>query len=253
MSLNTTMKIALGKRRLAAIGNPIKRYSLGWYVDMLKAGRPFSFARYGDGEWSALLGRQGKNCDGHDYFPALGEELRQALLHPLPYCYAMQPRAIKTEGREICDFLSKNHIRIPWHDSDVFHTANGAGRLYPLVQQLRSMKVVLVGPPYLRQVRPAVFEYARFIEVPASNCYEKKDAVRQQILSYASSSAPAVIAFSASMMANVIIHELFPVLGPAHWLLDFGSLWDVYAGVQSRLYFNKGDWAKKTKKNLGVS
>jgi hypothetical protein len=251
MSINTRIKIALRKRALAETGNPVRAWPLSRYVDLMRAGAPFSFSRFGDGEWSAVFGKEGKNCDGHEYFPALGNDLRQALLGPLPYFYAMQPRAIKTEGREIRSFLLSHRVRIEWHDSDVFHNANGAGRLYPFVRQLRNMKVVLVGPAYLRAIRETVFDYAHFIEVPHTNCYEKKDSLLAEILEYARSSGPAVFAFSASMTANVLIHDLFPRLGATCWLLDLGSLWDVYAGNNSRLYFEKGDWKKKTRKNLG--
>jgi hypothetical protein len=252
MSFTTAIKIALGKRSLAAAGNPVRGKPLSWYVARLKDGIPFSFSRFGDGEWSAVLGRNGKNCDGHDYLPELGNDLRRALLHPLPYWYAMQGRAIKTDVREIRTFLVENNVCIEWHDSDVFHNANGTGKLYPFVQQLRTMNVVLVGPAYLRAIRSTVMEYTHFIEVPRNNCYTEKDRLFREILAYGRSSGPSVFAFSASMTANVLIHELHPALGAAHWLLDLGSLWDVYAGVQSRLYFNKGDWKKKAAKNLGI-
>ena len=199
-----------------------------------------------------MLGRQGANCDGHEYTPALGSDLRNALLHPLPYFYAMQPRAIKTDGREIGSFLVDNNVRIPWHDADVFHTANGAGKLFPLVNQLRAMKVVLVGPPHLRKICDTVFACDNFIEVPQVNCYEKKDDIRRAMLEYGTSHGPAVFALSASMTANVLVHELFPLLGATCWLLDLGSLWDGYAGVQSRLYFGKGGWKEMAAKNLGT-
>ena len=255
MSLLTIIKIARHRHALSAIGNPVERRPLAWYADLLAAKTPFSFSRFGDGEWSAIFGARGANCDGHEYFPKLGQDLRNALARPLPYMYALQPRALKTEGAQIETFLRENAVRIRWHDSDVFHEANRTGRLYPLVKQLRGMKVVLVGPGYLwKPVDAEVFPVSHFIEMPPVNCYEKKDEILSAIVRHDDSSGhpDAVYAFSASMTANVLIHELYPRLGARSWLIDFGSLWDVYAGVKSRLYFNRGDWDKKKRQNLGT-
>jgi hypothetical protein len=254
MSLLTTIRIARRKHFLSSIGNPVERRPLSWYVGLLAAQTPFSFSRFGDGEWSAIFGAAGANCDGHEYFPELGRDLRDAIVKPLPYFYAMQPRALKTEGARIAAFLSENGIRMHWHDSDVFHEANRTGRLYPLVDQLRRMTVVLIGPASLRAIDPAVFPVSHFIEIPPVNCYEKKHDILSEIVRHAETAgaSPVVYAFSASMTANVLIHDLYPRLGDRSWFIDFGSLWDVYAGVNSRLYFKQGNWDTKKKKNLGT-
>ena len=41
---------------------------------------PFCHLRYGDGEFHSLLGRKGRNCDGHDYMSdTMGKELAETL------------------------------------------------------------------------------------------------------------------------------------------------------------------------------
>lgn len=233
-------------------GNKVIKKDLGWYVDMLKNGKPFSFSRYGDGEWNAILGVRGANCDGHEYFPQLGRELGAAIVDQYDYIYAIQGRAIKYQGKEIRKFLKENNIHIEWQDSDVFHECDNAGTLFPLIKQLRAMKKVVVGPAHLRAMDKRVFEYAHFIEVPSKNCYLDKDRIRGSIADWYGKEGPAVFCFSASMAANVIIHELFPLMGRTSWLIDFGSVWDCYVGVDSRGGKSKKYWDVVINRNLGI-
>jgi hypothetical protein len=225
---------------------------LSYYVSLLRENRPFSFSRFGDGEWSAILSKPGENCDGHRFFPELGADLRAAIENGNGYFNGMQIRAVKAMGKEIRDFLRKHDSTIDWHDADVFHYANNAGTLFPLVQQLRTMKVVVVGPPHLRALSKSVFPYEGFIEIPLKNCYLDKENIYRKISDLREKSgSPTVYAFSASMTTNVLIHRLFPAMGATSWLIDFGSLWDVFVGVKSRSGYEKEDWSGRIRKNLG--
>jgi hypothetical protein len=229
----------------------VAKMPLSYYVSMLAAGKPFSFSRFGDGEWNAILGRPGQNCDGHAFFPELGRDLRQALVARPAYLCGMQYRAIRDMGTDIRAFLVKNEVFVTWQDADVFHYANNAAALFPLVKQLRAMKVVVVGPAHLRAMGGSVFPYDHFIEIPLKNCYMARQETEAQVRAYFERSGPAVFAFSASMTTNVLIHRLFPLMGPSSWLIDFGSLWDVYVGVKSRGGYATEDWSFRIKKNLG--
>ena len=80
--------------------------------------------------------------------------------------------------------------------------------------------------------------------------FESIDEIRAEILEYGKGKSGKVYAFSASMMANVLINDLHPVLGQDNWLIDFGSLWDVYVSVQSRSVYKKLDWEPLIQKNL---
>jgi hypothetical protein len=243
----------INKQLLALTGNRVAKKDLGFYVDMLRRGEPFSFARFGDGEWNAILGVQGANCDGHEYFPELGVDLRAALIDKKDYFYSIQGRAIKYLGKGIRRFVKKNNVKIEWHDSDIFHQCDNAGTLFPLVEQLRTMKTVVIGPAHLRVLDKSVFAYAHFIEIPPKNCYLDKDKICGLIADYYRGKGPAVFCFSASMTANVLIHELFSLMGHDSWLIDFGSLWDCYVGVDSRGGKSRKYWDVLIHQNTGNS
>jgi hypothetical protein len=245
-----SLKLSINRQLLKISGNSFMFHDLGYYVAPLRESAPYSFSRFGDGEWSAILGMTGANCDGHEYFPELGADLRRALIEHRGYFYGMQTRALKNLGRPLRRFLRDNNLKISWHDSDVFHYCSTAGTLFLLIQQLRRMKIVLIGPERLRGLKDTVFSYDHFIEIPLKNCYLVKDAVIGQIRDYYRDHGPAVFGFSASMATNVMIHELFPLLGSSSWLLDFGSLWDAYVGVNSRGGKSGDQWDAIMKRNI---
>lgn len=231
-------------------GYPIKHQPVAYYSKLLDDNKPFSFSRFGDGEWNAILGVQGANCDGHEYFPELGRELSLAICRPKPYIYAFQPFALKSMRMVIEAYCAKNSVSLLWHNAEVFHDANKQGRLFPFVNSLRKKSVVMVGPAYLRMVSDRLFPFYDFIEVPAKNCYTAKNEIREAVRNVAAKKAGLVFVFSASMTSNVLIHQLYDELGAGHWLLDMGSLWDIYAGVKSRGVYHGKDWDALIKKNL---
>lgn len=221
------------------------------FVAPLERGEPYAFTRFGDGEWYAILGDPGANADGHQYFPQLGADLRRTLEQPLGYHYGMQPSVMGLDGLRIRRYLESARVTVPWCNANVFHYANRDGRLWPLVRAIRAHRVVLIGPAHLRALDRVVFPIAASIEIPALNCYLEMDRVRDAVAADASAHPGTVYAFAASMMTNVIVHDLFPQWGRTHWMLDFGSVLDVYAGVQSRSVYRDLDWTEAIRRNLG--
>src|SRR6185295_2840841 len=119
----------------------MKYYNLQWYVDKLKKGQKFSLARYGDGEFLCMWGKKGENSNGCRYSP----ELREALLNTMNhkddsgFIYGMQrvlPQDMKRAEKEYA---------VDWYDSEVFGEAVAQGKLYPLIEQLKKMDLVVIG------------------------------------------------------------------------------------------------------------
>jgi len=150
-----------------------------------------------------------------------------------PISAACSTRAIRDMGTDIRAFLAKTALwcrgRTP-----TCPLCQQRRHAVPLVKQLRAMKVVVVGPAHLRAVNRTLFPYDHFIEIPLKNCYTARRETEAQVREYFNRSGPAVFAFSASIDHQCSIHRLFPLMGPSSWLIDFGSLWDVYVGVKSR-------------------
>ena len=230
----------------------INNAPLGWYADMLNNNTIFSFARYGDGEWAAILGEKGKNCDGHEYFPEMSALLRKTITDPTGnYLFGLQNYAVRQMGRSIYNFIKMNKVKIPWHYSDVFHHANINGQLFPFIKALQKKPVVVIGPDYLREIDRTLLAYTHFIGVPQVNCFLEKDRIETAITDYAAKNKGVVYLFSASMATKCFIHDLYPLIGSENWMIDAGSLWDGYLGVNTRGFCRKYDWGERLLKNTG--
>ncbi len=212
---------------------------LDWFCRAIAAKEPTTFTRWGDGEWTAVLGRRrhGQNCDGHPFYPKMGSELKQLLLGRPPYVLGLQNLATTTMP-EVVPFLTQNYLTdLDWIDADVFHHASGAGTLGPLVAALRKVPTVLVGPPHLHLPMKDVLGYAEHVIVPPRDCYLNVKQLATDTLGALDRLPHGSVALvSASMPAKLLIDVLYRKVGAKHTLLDCGSVWDFYAGVKSRKY-----------------
>jgi len=219
---------------------------LDYFVNKIQNGEKFSFSRFGDGEWSAVLLKDGANCDGHNYSKPLSLALNDALKNPKNYYYGMQDYALKNLGRDIISYIKKEKNSIEWYNASIFHDANSAGELNTFIKVLRTKRVVVIGPEYLKNL--SLFPVADFVAIPEVNCFDAYDEIKTGILDADVSKENTVYLFSASMASNALIHDLYDQLGEENWLLDVGALWDIYVGKQSRSVYSE-DWDERIKIN----
>ena len=153
------------------------------YINRMVHKRYFSFVRYGDGEWKALT--QQKRQNGRDQW--ISEKLHNHMNRSFVNCpkngiyFGIQRNMIRNPAIAL-KYLRKHHLKISWVDADVFHSASRDGVLFPLVRQLRKMRVVIVGPNFLRKGFKKVVKCKQFIAVPSRNAYgsyqSTADAIR---------------------------------------------------------------------------
>jgi hypothetical protein len=202
------------------------------FIDKILLDEPYTFSRYGDGEWKAIFRHPGANCDGHQYFSDMGEALERSILHPIlhsRFWYALQGLSKRTMNFEISELASST---IQWLNADVFHKAFARGMMHHMILALKTKRVALIGPKYLSDCKQLRFlqREGHFI-IPEKDCW----TVRKEIQKYVLSNRKAeVFAFSASMATKAILYELFPAIGQDKWLIDFGSVWDPCAGKLTR-------------------
>lgn len=214
------------------------------FIEKLKNKEPFSFARYGDGEWGAIFNSRpgGKNCDGHEFFPEMGEALKNILLSKPQYYLGMQRFAQEeTHPKEITEFFKDNNLNIEdWINADLFHHASIKGYFEQFFDALKTREddgIILVAPAYLRDLGKF---FAEFVEVPEKNCWLERDRIFSEITEILDNkSKDVVVLFVASMMSNVMIDTLYKEYGKEVTLLDVGSVLDVYVGKTTRSYHKK--------------
>ena len=127
-------------------------------------------ARYNDGEWLAMRGNDGANCDSHVYFPEMGQMLLAATKNPrndqpdyvFQNSWYVDGQQNDYEAWELkVRFLSSDHV----HDISRSHPEQWRRVLDVLHQH----PVVLVGPAHLHgctHLAPAVH-----IVIPERNCF----------------------------------------------------------------------------------
>lgn len=192
-----------------------------------------AFSRWGDGEWHAVLGRKGRNCDRHRYYENLGQALGNVLRghEPKNYCLGMQSHARNTMGEDIDRWLKINTPPIEWVDADILHIAAWDGQLSPFVDALRSSGWVLVGPDILGVMRPD-----EHIRVPILDAWMDRERVLAECLDAMAANRDRVFVFCASMMSNWLIHVLWYASDHRSTLIDAGSVFDPWAGRLRRTY-----------------
>jgi len=219
------------------------------------SGEPFALSRYGDGEWAAIFGEDGENCDGHQYFPEMGIELADTVqsYHDAPYYYGMVRIARTVYKERIVRYIRHYGIWAHWADGTIMADAAKAGRLFPLIDLLRYRKVLYVGPQYLNTVEfhKNLFWPKQFVTVPAKNSFLNKENIVEIIAKEYMVGDYDLIGFSAGPTTEIMMWELWTYLKQNVAMVDFGSLWDGLIGHPTRKYHYEPGWPELVKKNLG--
>lgn len=242
----------------------VKDISLAQYVEWLENKQYFSILKWGDGEWAAIFNSKGIWIGSNQPRSiALQKDLRKSLVrsakfsHPESQIFFAIPRHVR-EGTgigKIERYLRVlNLTKISWIRANPFYYASRDGKLFPLIGALRKKKVVVIGPAFLRQLSEKTFSYADFIEIPPKNCYAAKSEILTAIREIHSELREDVVySFSAGIATEVFIPTLVSEM-PENFLIDFGSLWDVFCGRRTRGYTKSASYTEEIlNRNLGLT
>lgn len=195
----------------------MKSFNLQYYVNKLKNSEKFSLARYGDGEMLCMWGRKGANSNGCRYSPELRQGLLESMHHKdSTFIYGMQRVLPMDMARMLNEYPD-----IDWHDSEIWGEAVANGELYPFIEQLKKMRVVIISNKTIKPV--AEMLGAEFIEVPPSNAFDNPPIFEVK--------KDYVYLFACGMAANVFVSRLH---GQDAWFIDVGHIFDPLVGIMSR-------------------
>lgn len=225
-----------------------------YFLNKIENNEHFRYSRFNDGELIAIIGTtpQGTNCDGHQYFPEMGKELKEVLLNyryndnyilesfdhwynVLSHIKAILQQ-LKSKNSEL-SFLNIDFIRI-MHEQQ-------PEKFIKLLEILKKKKLVIVGPSYLKKLdKHFNFE---FIEVPLKNCYVEKDRIINEMKEISESSDNNFFLLSASMPANIIIDRFDD---NRNTYLDWGSVWDTFFKTSEYSFIRKRSTSNHEKYNV---
>ena len=220
---------------------------LQFYVDKITGGEPFTFVRYGDADWSTITEHEQECvlCDlvHHLDLPGLREGMVRSIADaPKTDSYILATRTgVRKAGTvqyfAFLQWLYAHRLgEIDWHECNVFALAARDGKLWPFVQAIRDLDVprVVIGPEWLQPV-DRLFPVERFVSIPEVDCWLEIDRILDGCLDVP---GPAFYSISAGVAAKWLAWRLHQERGEDSWILDLGSLWDVFVGVKSRSYHN---------------
>lgn len=236
---------------------------LKYYVKRLREGSHFSFAGYSDAEWYCILGERvgGKTGLGQVIDAAHGVKLldvlrrRQAdprFLVAVPKCLWGLPAF---GDRRINRFLDAEGIHLTLYERDMVldSCAERAG-LFPLIDQLRRMRTVMIGPAALHGMRPHLGT-EHLIEISTPNVHLEPGGIERAVREALALDRCGVYLVSAGVSAAVIIDRLHDAI-PNSWFIDCGSIWDGFVGIggqrqwRAELYRDKSKWQAWKEQNL---
>jgi len=213
---------------------PLREEPLTFYMDLLRRGVPFSYLRYGDGEWNCALETIIAGYGFQTFTPALRKDVQASLIkyhRDARYIMGLPPvRHFRDRGLVMWElinaFLREHGLDIEWSCSEAFNRASWAGKLWPFVQYLQQHNIIIVGPPRYKALGK-LFPKAAFVVIPAKHCHAQLAAIRKNILAQ---KLPAIILVTAGPACVALIHKLWPHIGDSSTMIDIGSLWAPYIG-----------------------
>lgn len=249
--------------------------SLNWFVNKLKNDEPFTFARYGDGEWLTILGFYGMcNSNGCTFTEALSKDLRAVLCRENSYHHAVlkiarRERPVSFDGKQapyggsvIDSWLKKWDVLLSWYNGDVLLEESLEGNLFPLIEQIREKRVLYVGNERLRGLNMrnrGFFPFTAYVEPPERNAHQVIDQLLKDIFSNIRRNRIDFIGWSAGLASKVMIDKVYMKYSEITQI-DFGSMFDGYFEPMSnvdpkgsRSYIRKGkyDWDDLLERNTG--
>jgi len=223
---------------------------LQFYVDQLTAAQPFTLVRYGDGEWSSIVGDR-PTCIGQRLdLPGLPAAMMDSIRNcPRDDHYYMACHPDQARGNIEAWLKEHQPAWLKWYDNRTLYKASMHGALYPFVAALRTLPVplVVIGPAHLRKLGD-ILPVAAFIEIPGVNAWPTVE----RILDAAQPYAGACFSISAGPTSSPLVYRMWRRGLRDGWLLDVGSLWDVFCGKRSRTYHTRIDDAKLRRNLTGV-
>ena len=150
----------------------LKKGDIKYFTDLIHRNVPFAFPRYGDGEFSSILGYSGQNCDGVRYTSDLQNALVETLTYPHlqdNYYYGLLAIAYRYFRPYIERFTVKNNLDISWVEATFLVAANRQGKLGSFLKVLQQRPLLYVGPKYLQGAQDVLgLQIPHFVEVPSS-------------------------------------------------------------------------------------
>jgi hypothetical protein len=215
-------------------------------TDKINNGKYFAFARYGDGEFDAMVGTptewqhgENSNCDGHVYFPEMGSALKRSLLDWRDSNEDNYYAGIHWGdriGKQTYDWLKQMDFdeQRKFADNSVFHIALKEKRLHDFYEALKEKEVVIVSNRHVRN--QTILNPVEYINCPETNSWNDREKIIKALLKVGVKNR--VVLFCSGPPTGVFINDIWQIEKETT-LIDYGSNFDPNVGINSRNFHKK--------------
>lgn len=201
------------------------------FIHFIETNQPFVFAKFGDGEYNAVHGFPGGNCDGTPYTSKLGEEITRAFreLSPNPNVYIGR----WADSSQVTDYFGKSvPHKVNWENYNmlIFRSSaeffNRAMPYYIALRKAKQQKIYICNQSMVELSR-TVLGVTDHVVIDPVNWFETQYAsVLSNVKQCVRTPESLMILTSAGMGAKPLLADLYK-LYPKAILIDIGSAMDL--------------------------
>jgi len=214
------------------------------FAELIKYKTPFSYLRYGDGEFRAILEYPGKNCDEHEYFTRMGKRLFDELVYIKTSSMIEKINIyVGLHGtwhqKEIQTLLFENNMvnTIHWVSMLITRFALEDLTLIPFLEEIKKTEtpLVFIGNESHNVIAEALL-CSSFIEIPYINAYLEIDNVINICKNLPGFFDIQMIFIACAGMPTEILLGTLRRLNNNHVYIDCGAVFDSIVGRKTRGY-----------------
>ena len=215
-------------------------------INFIRAEINFSLSRWGDGEFAALFGDNGQNCDGVRYESDMEAELWTIIDSRPSYTIGRQPfhdGLYSQRRKEQIEAIEG----VNWSNADMFHEASKKGELKPFLKALQYRNVLIVGNKRLAKLK-TFFDF-KFLAVPDSDSWSSKESILSKVSEQLTDNV--VVLFACGITSNWLVDKLHEKHSAT--FIDIGSLLDPFVGDRTRRYHSLVNLRQSTPINVTMA
>ena len=206
------------------------------FIKCINENSPFTFAKYGDGEYLCAIRRKGNKCDHTKYT----EKLAKAVIDSYIYLAPLENSYLGKWGDDttVCKFF-ESIVKPTWvnYSSFIFGTTKEFNEKLDLLKTIKNAKQqkIYVCNESVSKVAP-LFNITNTILIHPSDWYEQSyNTVLNRIKDTVINNESIIIMTSAGMGAKALLADLRKMYQNAI-LIDIGSAFDVFTYKATRSY-----------------
>ena len=236
--------LELPHRDSSELKSPVNEIDLppSYYLDLIRNEKPFSFARYGDGEMILMfnyISVMDRNIG--DLTKAI-EPMKQIFRNQYEYYHCKlnctfhehSLKCFNVKLDDVFDFMGEVCPNMAFYNGEIWQDLSFDGKIEEITKVLNPYVPVFIGGKHLQNLQHINgITNMDLIAVNDRKAWDDFDLIKEQIREKIDNGS-RMFCFSMGYPGKIMIDELYPETKDKCFMIDFGSLWDPYCGILSR-------------------